>query len=498
MYNQINVNSFKRAGEFILSNILLVSYQSSVGISSSPKKIDVSKLVGEISIYESIFDKTISGSITVVDAQNLLGFFPITGYERLEFKLRTPSINREFDFTEETGHPVFIYKVSNRTTLNPRTQIYILHFISKESILNEQIRLYHAPKKQISEMISDIVREPSYLNSTKDIVVEETDGVHKYVYPANKPFEMIDTLSRDARSKRYHNAGMLFYETATGFNFRSLESMMAMDIDVARPSVARFTAQAANVRDSKGDKDIIRDMSVIRNYKILSQFDTLKNLRNGVYASRLFSHDNFYKKLYTYDFNYNDEFEMSHHTESAPDGTRTADRSILPIIQFKSNKKISQEYDGTQYFVSHTENIHGENTSRVPLEYILQRRLSQRLAFESFKIELELFGFTGLSAGDIVTLDLPSYSPYDPSYPSDSDPIASGRYLVTSIRHVVNAVNRTHFMFTQCLKDSVKRPYPQQYVDTFTNKEVDTRAVYKVKELDDALVKNVSNNIFTT
>ncbi len=496
MYNQIDASVFRRAGEYNLSSVLLVLYQSSTGISSQPKKIDITKIIIEISIFESIFDKTLSGAISIVDAENLLGFLPLTGYERLEFKLRTPSVNREFNFTEETGHPVFIYKVSNRVTINPRTQVYVLHFTSKEAIVNEQTRLYHAPKKQISDMVTEIVNNQKYLNSAKNVIIEETMGVHKYVYTSSKPFEAIDKLSREARSKRYYNAGMLFYETATGFNFRSLESMLAYDIDSARPAVARFTAQAANVRDNSGDKDIKRDMSVIRNFKILSQFDTLKNLRNGVYASKMITHDNFNKRFYEYDFNYNTDFELGHHTENASDGSRTADRSILPILQFTPDKKISDFYEGTQYFVTHTENIHND-TQRVPLEYIIQRRLSQRLAFESFKIELELFGFTGLSAGDVVTLDIPSYAPYDPSYKADTDPIASGRYLVTSLRHVINFKNKTHFMFAQCLKDSVKRPYPQQNVDTFTNRELEERQAFTIKQLDDAVVQLTKNDIFT-
>jgi hypothetical protein len=495
MYNQIDADVFRRAGEFNLSSVLLVTYQSSTGLSSQPKKIDISKIIIEVSIFESIFDKTLSGAISILDAVNLLGFLPLTGYERLEFKLQTPSVGRVFDFTEETGHPVFIYKVSSRTTLNPRSQVYILHFISKEAIVNEQIRLYQAPKKQISDMVSEIVRDKKYLNSAKNIVVEETLGIHKYVYSSLKPFEAIDTLSREARSKRYYNAGMLFYETATGFNFRSLESMLAFDIDSARPSTARFTAQAANVRDDGGSKDIAKDMSVIRNFKILSQFDTLKNLRNGVYASKLITHDNLNKRFYNFDFNYNTDFELAHHTENAADGSRTADRSILPILQFTPDKKISDFYEGTQYFATHTENIH-DDTQRVPLEYIIQKRLSQRLAFESFKIELELFGFTGLSAGDVVTLDIPSYAPYDQNYKSDTDPVASGRYLVTSLRHVLSFLNKTHFMFIQCLKDSVRRPYPQQNIDTFTNRELEERQVFTIKELDEAVVQLIKDDIF--
>jgi hypothetical protein len=51
-------------------------------------------------------------------------------------------------------------------------------------------------------------------------------------------------------------------------------------------------------------------------------------------------------------------------------------------------------------------------------------------------------------------------------------------------------------MFIQCLKDSVKRPYPQQNVDTFTNRELEERQVYNIKELDEAIIQSISNDIF--
>ena len=36
---------------------------------------------------------------------------------------------------------MYIYKISDRIGLNPRTQGYILHFCSREMLTNEQVRV---------------------------------------------------------------------------------------------------------------------------------------------------------------------------------------------------------------------------------------------------------------------------------------------------------------------------------------------------------------------
>ena len=131
MYNEINTNQLKQAGQYVLSDVVLTSFQSSEG-RKEPKKISIISIVTEIKLYESLNNKVLSGNIVVTDAQNIPNHLPLTGFEQIEFKLFTPGTSRAFDFTAETGHPMHIYKISDRQGLNPRTQIYALHFTSKE------------------------------------------------------------------------------------------------------------------------------------------------------------------------------------------------------------------------------------------------------------------------------------------------------------------------------------------------------------------------------
>ena len=106
MYQSINPSILRKAGDYILSDITLISYQTGDG--SNPKKISIRDSVVEFNIYESIHNKCLSGDITVVDSLNVANHLPLTGFERIEFKVFTPSSNRGFNFSEKNGHPKIV------------------------------------------------------------------------------------------------------------------------------------------------------------------------------------------------------------------------------------------------------------------------------------------------------------------------------------------------------------------------------------------------------
>lgn len=494
MYSSIDTTALKRPGDFILSEVILTSYQSE-GNNSIPKKISVSTLVTELNIYESIHNKTLSGSLVLIDAQNVVAALPLTGFERLEFKLFTPSISRGFDFTEKSGHPMYIYRIGQRQGMNPRVQTYILYFASKEMLRNEQVRTSKSYSGQISNIVTDILRDTDLLDTEKDIFVEETRGIHKYVMPLERPLDAIEMLSLEARSKKYHNPGMQLYETAFGFNFKSLESMLAITDSQARPVVARFEPKPASVRIN-GNRDILQEMKIASEFTIKDQFNTLKNLRNGVFASLITQYNAYDKTHRDIIFDYNKEYELANHAEHDKDGGRTDNKGILPLVNV-GGKLMSEYHHGVQYLRSDTSNIHN-NIETSPTSEIVPRRLSSKLAFETFKLELTVPGFTGLSAGELIAFDMPSYTSVSDANPLDHDPYMSGRYLISGIRHIVSVLNGKHSMVLECLKDSVKRPYPEELNDTFTGKEKADRGVIDQYSLDETLIANelTSNNVF--
>jgi len=234
-------------------------------------------------------------------------------------------------------------------------------------------------------------------------------------------------------------------------------------------------------------------MQTVRNFKINSQYDTLKNLRNGVYNARVISHDSFNKTFSETDFDYLTEYEKSFHTEHDGSGNKTDGKGILPLFNYENGKSFSDYPEGTLYFVSDTQKIH--NTSEYPDYYdIIPKRLSQRLAFESFNISLDLPGFTGVSVGDLIAFEMPSYEPAGRDNPFDNDPYLSGRYLVKSIRHMISVVDDYHSMMLECIKDAVKNPYPEETLDVLSSrKNIDSLNVLQY-ELDDTIIEDYFND----
>ena len=118
--NQINRqpdSNIEFAGDYFLKYIHLRNHAGQ-GVMTDLKGEDINLKVVEFNIYESIFSSSVTGSAVIADTQNLIGNLPIQGTERLSFKLASlGDTGREntIDCSEETGHPMHIYKLTNKS-----------------------------------------------------------------------------------------------------------------------------------------------------------------------------------------------------------------------------------------------------------------------------------------------------------------------------------------------------------------------------------------------
>ena len=106
------------AGDYNMDEVLLVNHEG--------EKTDIKKMITEFNIYESIYKNAVTGTIVISDAQNMIVKMPIQGTERLEFKLSTPGtkkLTHTVDATEETGHPFYIYKLTNKKQIQEGTML---------------------------------------------------------------------------------------------------------------------------------------------------------------------------------------------------------------------------------------------------------------------------------------------------------------------------------------------------------------------------------------
>jgi hypothetical protein len=227
-------------------------------------------------------------------------------------------------------------------------------------------------------------------------------------------------------------------------------------------------------------------MQIVDHFQIMNQYDTIQNLRNGVFASRTIAHDLMDKTYTIHDYDYNLDFEKSHHTEHDGSGGKTDTKSMAPVINYHGNQ--FSDYAETRTFMKSTTTKIHDDFEGVPKGTTMAKRLSQKLAFASMQVSLTARGFTGLSAGDVVALEIPSYEPAGADNPLDNDPYMSGRYLVKHIRHKIDTATDMHTMAITCMKDAVRVPYPEEEIDTFTGRE-NAEAINVLQyELDDAII----------
>ena len=146
------------AGDFNLPSIVLHNYKNrGRPVDGGNKRgVDIKHMVQEFNIFESMFSGAITGSMVLADTTNLIATLPIQGTERLSFKLSTPGAHEEAhvaDCSERTGHPMHVYKVSDRRQLNEGTQSYVLHFCSRELLRNLRTRVSESLSGRIDQMV---------------------------------------------------------------------------------------------------------------------------------------------------------------------------------------------------------------------------------------------------------------------------------------------------------------------------------------------------------
>tara|TARA_B100000902_G_scaffold117977_1_gene118590 strand:- start:49 stop:1524 length:1476 start_codon:yes stop_codon:yes gene_type:complete len=459
-------NILEQAGQYNLPQLDIISYKQQKD-ESAPRVIDIKGIADLVEIHEDILTNTLYGTVTVYDTQDIRSVFPLTGLERLSLVLNTPGLPG-YDYRHETGTPFHIYKVDTITKVQGKdnAQFYQIFFCSPEMINNQLETVSKAYAGPIENAVNDIVKNK--LKSKKPFYFENTATNAKYVIPSLKPLKAINYLASQSVAGKYHNAGYVFYETSKGFNFRSIESLMAMGGSAARPTRWTYKTQVQLNLDNheKGQlgatggqsqvKDVETRMQTIIKYDFDKQIDTLGNIMGGMYANRLVVHDAFNKTIKTHDFDYLKEFEKSFHTETIGDELDSK-KHLLPDAQYNDTGKGLNEYPNSKKMVvTETSKVHNDYEF-TPTKETLPKAISQQKSLQNLNLTMLVYGNTLLNAGDIIFFDQPLMRPTEKVIPN---PYTSGRYLIVSVKHTVSLETGTHEMILQCMKDSVRTPYP--------------------------------------
>ena len=464
------------AGDYFLKYIHLRNYAGE-GIKAL-KGEDINFKVLEFNIYESIFSSSVTGSAVIADTQNLIGNLPIQGTERLAFKLASlgeTGLENTIDCSEATGHPMHIYKLTNKQQMSDYSETYTLHFASREFVRNLRTRVSKSFDMRMDQAVDSIFGDPKFLDSRKVLHKQPTRNQDKICIPNLTPFDAIGLLAKRALPEKTEGAGYLFYETTKGFHFRSWESLLVDEVGQQREPIQKFRYVQVPVdrlgheildKDGKALDNVMEGYMNIESYKFLNNFhDVAANTALGTYGHRVITHNIYDKSYREDDYHYHNQYHTTAHTEGADNPAITSSPVDYDIVD-DPNRSVNQQKGVSDWPESRvsvqptTRFAHGDDTGNFGTDVgddgVLEgQRVSQINQIHSgTRLQMTIKGQSWLQPGDLIQFDIQSVQ--DRDIIAQLDPLYSGKYIITHIRHRV-AVNE-YIQVLECVKDGVANP----------------------------------------
>jgi hypothetical protein len=404
-----------------------------------------SAVVG-LTIFESINQFAITGTITIQDSYNLASYGPIIGQEYLKLKIATPNLKGGENTIDYSSNPLLITAVDDREEIGNGVQATTMSFCSREFVINQRTRV----RRTLVGSYSDIVETMLYtdLDSDKELYSEPSADNKKIIAPNAKPFDVVSIAMKNAVSEKFNQSTYFFWESTSRFNFRTLGNMYAQN------PVMKYESTLAGTRTQNGVRDILAELGAIEAYTITSSPDTVFNYAEGIFSSELIVHDIISKSYQKHIYNYSDNFSEEQHLGTKPlaindpDGISVSSfpskQYLKPTVGFGTDQSFNDEFYQYAY-----------ETNKLEL---MQARKSQLSMLESgLQMSINVVGTTVVKAGDIVEIIIPSISAYKTTKNETEDMLYNGNFLIRSLRHDFDISNSKHRMSMNVTKDAISK-----------------------------------------
>ena len=427
---------------FVIKELILVYKE---------KKLDVSGLFSELNIYDSILLPCMHGNIVILDALGLTEKLSLDGSESLIVNIQKTEFGGSDDIL--TFKKVFrVFKQSNRKNVNQTSEAYILHFISEEFILSEQLRVTQSYTDIYSNIASSILKDYLNVDVNREVknggIFIDSIGLKKVVIPNLHPIDAIDWCAKRSLDEN-ESPTFLFFENNKGYNFVNLSILLL------NSPVAKLNFIPKNV--ALGDKAEEAAFLGVKEFKVLNQFDFLKNVQNGVYAGKFIGFDPITRTIAQREITFDDHYYTMSHGNKVPN---------LTVVQNKLGKNNTQMFDAKQsihvfgYYRKESDYINENDPESLnfvddPYKYIFQRRAIVQ-NFLNQRVQLLLPGNFSITSGVNVELMVPKRGERlkdDDNY----DSTLYGKHLVIAAHHCIKP--KLHEVVIECATDSSNREF---------------------------------------
>lgn len=428
-------------------------------LTGSGQRFEMKKLLLELSYYEDIYSFSVSGYVTIIDAQGFVELLELTGNEFIEVNFgktkNSPNGNNQL---------YRVYKIGDRKPVgNMNSESYTLYFCSEELILSEQIKISKSYRgTKISDIVKNIMTDKLKVKPEK-LRIEETTGVNDFIVPRFKPFEAISWLSTYARPKGSGEIGadMLFYETKDGFNYRSLQSLFKENI------YATYKYQQKGIED-KTQSFQEKTISVL-DYEFVKVYDMMNDISSGTFANRLLSIDILARTSKITDFNY-DKYKSQAKTlnSGSPANTLKNRLGMTNTNSYDATFKVATG-NAFQQDVPYIKQAVDGVAKNIAIETYVPNRTAQISLANYTVLKAKIPGDPGITVGRTIQFNLLTLKPTNTE--KNLDEFYSGKYLVTAVRHIIQP---TAF---QTILEIAKDSTPTKYTGIKNDSDAWSKAV---------------------
>lgn len=414
---------------------------------SGGKAVDLRNIYREIVIYETVFDDKMYGEIIIADAVNLSESMPIVGNESIliEYKTRG-SVDSPVRIVGKVVAPM-----GKARTPNEKMELYKVQFVSDLQFRNRFTKVHASYSGSIvtnggNAGIANQVFLKNFgdTNSDKFFTNDSSIGRNKFVIPYWNPIFTMTWLAQ--RAVPATPGCFLFYEDVDGFHFKNLTK----EIEKQPKLIYRIEPMNA-----KNLGDVMGFMTRVQDYSVTSFFDRLEEYSSGMYSGTLYTHDITTKKFSRHSLNYFDElYPQTKHLNKNPlfpAGTVMSDVFATSNLGFRNIMPIQKaQVDGI---------VNNHN----PEKYYLNRN-SINKQFTTLRMTIVVPGNSSLRLLDVVGLEVPKSGYMDESDSEWQDGYLSGRYVIVSLKTVIN---KTGYRTTvELSKDSLVKGIPSKYEES--------------------------------
>ena len=413
------------------------------------QKLNITPLISNISISESIYKNAINVNIRVIDNRKLYSTMRLNGSEKIKLIISRNSEDNDDKFNLD----LVVADVHLFTEVNSDIQSYVLRCVPEYSLINQT--------KTISDSFSDI-NETIKSICVGDLKIPHIqldkklrgsfglkEGVNftfigkgkfkpqipaqpaKGIYPLMKPLSVINWLVRNISN---NSTPYYFYQTSDGkINLNSYQDMLESE-SVNEGNVYTNIDHQSFFTSGETMKNTEQDNFEKEKFTILklnqpANLSTVKNISNGSYASNKFSVD-IYKKEYIS----NNEFEY--------DGMKTlnADKPFSDNVKF-GEKKLLENKTSKNYFINLNSGAfdNSESTYHDIVNDTIQKKEAYHNILDSQIQEIVINGDFQMRSGEKINLEILQNKSGDKKFEGEEldtpDAMLSGTYLITALEH---------------------------------------------------------------